>query len=87
MPRISSQNKQYWCLVNPYLIHEVSLQELLGPRIYAETIHSVRYVRLILTELSTQLTEEDSTYMWFQQDSATANTVDDSLMAVCIWCQ
>jgi hypothetical protein len=29
-----------------------------------------------------QLTEEEQSYTWFQQDSATAHTADNSLMAL-----
>jgi hypothetical protein len=48
----------------------------------AETINSDRYVKLILTEFFTQLTEEERLFTWFQQDSATAHGVVNSLAAL-----
>jgi hypothetical protein len=88
---VSSKHNWYWSSVNPHLIHDILLHGIkvgvrctmnaiwiIGPIFYAETINSDMYERLILTEFFTQLTEEEWLYAWFQQDSATAHTADDS---------
>jgi hypothetical protein len=69
---VSSKNNLYWRPVNPHLIHEVPLHDvkvgvwcavnakrIIGPILYAETINSDRYVRLILTGFFAQLKEEE----------------------------
>jgi hypothetical protein len=78
-----------------HLIHEVPLHYItvglrcamnakliIGLIFYTDTINSDRYVRLILAELFAQFTEEELLYVWFQQDSATVHTADDSLTAL-----
>jgi hypothetical protein len=58
----------------------MNVKRIGGHILYAETINSDRYLRLILTELFVLLTEEERSCMWFQQDSATAQTADDPLL-------
>jgi hypothetical protein len=57
------------------------LNELLGPYSMQKKLID-RYVRLILTEFFMQLTEEERSYTWFQQDSAITHTTDNSLAAL-----
>jgi hypothetical protein len=45
------------------------------------TINCERYVLVILWQLFPELTEEESFYGWFQQDSATAYTACMSMQA------
>jgi hypothetical protein len=54
---------------------------IIGPLFYVET-NSDTYVRLILTQFFAELTEEEQSYMRFQQDSATVHTTDNSLTAL-----
>jgi hypothetical protein len=41
---------------------------------FNETINYERYVQVILRQFFSELTEEESLYGWFHQDSATADT-------------
>jgi hypothetical protein len=41
---------------------------------FNETINCERYVQVILQQMFPEITEEDSLYGWFQQDSASAHT-------------
>jgi hypothetical protein len=85
----------HWSSVNTHSLHEVPLhyvkygvwctinaKQITGPTCCVETINSDMYMRLILTESFVQLTEEEQLYTWFQQDSVTAHTTDDSLAAL-----
>jgi truncated hemoglobin YjbI len=49
---------------------------------YMETINFDWYVRLILTEFYTQLTEKERPSTWFLQHSAVAHTTDESIMSL-----
>jgi hypothetical protein len=43
---------------------------------------SSKYVRLILTEFFVHFKEQEQSYTWFQQDSTTAHTADNSFTAL-----
>jgi hypothetical protein len=60
----------------------MNAKRITGLIFYAETINSERYVGLIVTEFFRQLIEEELSYAWLQQDSTTAHTADDTLMAL-----
>jgi hypothetical protein len=60
----------------------MNAKRIIGPIFYAETINSDRYVGLILTEFFAQLTQEERSHVWFQQNSATAHTADGSMTAL-----
>jgi truncated hemoglobin YjbI len=60
----------------------VNAEQTTGPIFYAKTINSDTFVRLVVTEFFTQLTEEEELYSWFQQDSATAHTANNILAAL-----
>ncbi|KAJ4425657.1 hypothetical protein ANN_27853 [Periplaneta americana] len=48
----------------------------------SKTVNAERYQDGILTPFFYQLTEEESSHVWFQQDSAPADTAEDSLLTI-----
>jgi hypothetical protein len=91
---VNSQNNRYWSTENPHAVHEVPQHDLkvgvwraigarrtVEPVSFHETVNSDRYVRLILSPLFGQLTDEKS-YGHFMQDNATAHTANNSVVAL-----
>jgi hypothetical protein len=64
-----------WCSVR------VSARSIVGPVFFNEIINWRRYVQVILGQFFPELTEEESLYGWFHQDSATAHTARMSMQA------
>jgi hypothetical protein len=60
-----------WCAV--------SAQRAIGPIFFRDTVNSDRYISDILEPFFQELTEEDTWYGYFQQDSATAHTAHNSM--------
>jgi hypothetical protein len=54
-----------WCALSARIV---------GPMFFNETINCERHVQVILRQFLSELTEEESLYDQFQQDSATAHT-------------
>jgi hypothetical protein len=92
---INTQNNRYWSSQNPYLTHEallhpvkvgvwctLSARRIVGPVFFNETINCEIYVQVILGQFFPELTEEESFYGWFQQDSATAHIARMSMQAL-----
>jgi hypothetical protein len=81
------QNNRYCPSQNPHLTHEVLFHPVKvgvwfpvntrivgGVFLFNETINCERYVQVIFRQYFPELTEEETLYGWFQQDSATAHT-------------
>jgi hypothetical protein len=51
-----------------------SVRRIVGPVFFNETINCESYLRVILGQFFSELTEEERLYSWFQQDSGTAHT-------------
>jgi len=77
-----------WCTL--------SARRIIGQSFYAAAVNSERYMRHILHPFIRQLTDEGKFYGHFQQDSAIAHTVDNSMqtlnkvclkrvMSHCLW--
>jgi hypothetical protein len=60
----------------------LSARRIVVPVFLKETINCKIYVQVILRKFFPDLTEEESLYDWFQQDSATAHTACMSLQAL-----
>jgi hypothetical protein len=97
---ISTQNNRYWSSKNPHLTHEALLHpvkvgawctlsaRIVGPVFFNETINCERYVQVILGQFFSELTEEESLYGWFQEDSAVIFGQHVHLiliLAICFW--
>ena len=90
--RVNTLNCRYWASENPHRIQEiphydrkvgvwcaVSARCIIGPIFYKQTVNTERYQNYILTPFFHELTEEEKSYRWFQQDSATAHTAEESM--------
>jgi hypothetical protein len=64
----------------------VSARRVIGSIFFEDTVNSDRYVSDILEPLFQELTEEETRYGYFQQDSATAHTRHAILCSVCETC-
>ena len=89
---VSSQNSRVWSSENPHEFVEKPLHSLkvgvwcamsrrrvIGPIFFTETITSERYCKEILSAFIDQLTEEERSTGYFQQDGAAAHTANISL--------
>ena len=89
---VNTQNSRHWAVENPHVIHEgqrneqkvgvwcaISASRIVGPIFYEGTINSERYIAQILRPFFSELTEEEKTFGFFQQDGATAHTANDSM--------
>lgn len=89
---VSTQNNRYWATENPHMIHEVphhaakvgvwcavSALRIIGPIFYDTTVDSHVYVNSILNNFFPLLTRNERLCGWFQQDSATAHTAENSM--------
>jgi hypothetical protein len=63
-----------WCVV--------SARRIVEPVLFNEAINCERYVQVILGQFFPELTEEETTYGWFQQNSASAHTALISMQAL-----
>ncbi|PSN43843.1 hypothetical protein C0J52_11885 [Blattella germanica] len=85
---VASQNNRYWSTENPHLIHDVPLHDekngvlcavtakrIIGPIFFQDTINAQRYRALTLVPLS----DDEKLNGYFQQDSATAHTANESI--------
>jgi hypothetical protein len=92
--KIYTKNNCYWNSQNPHLTHKVWLHPvkvgvwhavrakmIARPVFFNGTINCESYVQVILWQLFPELTEEESFYGWFQQDSATAHIACMSMQA------
>ena len=92
---VLSQNNRYWSHENPHRIHEIPLHDerigvwcavngfrIIGPIFFNNTINAARYRDDILTPFFEELTDIDCRNGYFQQDSATAHTAQDSLKLI-----
>jgi hypothetical protein len=91
---INTQNNRYWSSQNPHLTHEVLhyavnigvwcalSARIVGCVFFNKTINCERYVRVILRQFFSELTEEERLYGGYQQDSATAHTTHISIQAL-----
>lgn len=84
---VNSQNDRYWAAENPHHFHHtplhdlkvgvwcaVSARRIIGPIFFHQTVNSERYIANIFNPFVAALTEEETTYGYFQQDGATAHT-------------
>jgi hypothetical protein len=89
---INAQNNRYWSSINPRQTFEVPLPDqktgvwcaitasrIVGPIFFKNTFNSEQYVSDILRPLFGSITEEEKTYGYFMQDSATAHTATYSI--------
>jgi hypothetical protein len=54
----------------------------IGPVFFHETVNSDQYINDILNPFFSQLTAEERQYGYFQQDNATAHTVNAAMVAI-----
>jgi hypothetical protein len=59
----------------------VSVRRIVGPLSFNETINCEGYIQAILGQSFPELTEEETPYCWFQQDSATSHNARISMQA------
>jgi hypothetical protein len=89
---VNAQNNRIWDTENPHVLHQrllhdtkvgvwcaLSARRVIGPIFFGDTVNSDRYVSDILEPLFQELTEEETRYGYFQQDSATAHTASNSM--------
>lgn len=89
---VNSQNNRFWASENPYHFHQTPLHDqkvgvwcavsacrIIGPIFFHHTVNSQRYISAILNPFLAELTEDEKTYGYFQQDGATAHTAPTSL--------
>jgi hypothetical protein len=89
---VNAQNSRTWDTENPHVLHQrplhdikvgvwcaVSAQRVIGPIFFGDTVNFDRYVSDILELFFQELTEEETRYGYFQQDSATAHTACNSM--------
>jgi hypothetical protein len=56
-----------------------SVQSIIGPILFHETVNSKHYVKLILSSVFSQLACEEKLYGHFMQDNAKTQTTNSSL--------
>ena len=84
---VNSQNNRYWSSDNPHEFQEqplhdqkigvwcaISSRRIVGPIFFEQTVNSNRYIVNILNPFLEQLTDEEKSFGYFQQDGATAHT-------------
>jgi hypothetical protein len=89
---VNAQNSRIWDTKNPHVLHQrplhdikvgvwcaVSAWRVIGPIFFEDAVNSDRYVSDILEPFFQELTEKDTRYGYFQQDSATAHTARNSM--------
>jgi hypothetical protein len=89
---VNAQNSRIWDTENPHVLHQrqlhnikvgvwcaVRARRVIGPILFGDTVNSDRYVSDILEPFFHELTEEETRYSYFQQDSATAHTACNSM--------
>ena len=89
---VSSQNSRVWASENPHEFVEKQLHSLkvgvwcamsrrriIGQIFFTETITAERYRRDIIAPFIDELSDEEKTTGYFQQDVATAHTANSSL--------
>jgi hypothetical protein len=61
----------------------VSTTRIIRPILFFDTINSEQYIGQILTQFFLNLSDVEKEYEFFQQHSATANTANNSMAALC----
>jgi hypothetical protein len=89
---VNAQNSHIWDTEKPHVLHQsplldikvgvwyaVSARRVIGPIFFEDTVNSDRYVSDILEPFFQELTDEETRYGYFQQDSTTALTARNSM--------
>ena len=89
---VSSQNSRIWSSENPHEFVEkplhslkvgvwcaMSRRRIVGPIFFTETVTAERYCNEIIASFVNELTDDEKTTAYFQQDGATAHTANSSL--------
>jgi hypothetical protein len=83
---VNAQNSRIWDAENPHVLHQrplhdikvgvwcaMSARRVIGPIFFGDTVDTDRHVSDILEPFFQEVTEEETRYGYFQQDSTTAH--------------